>query len=225
MLPQSTSQLARVAITNDSQMPGDSVLSQVGLTSPMVPASTTRPVRSCCLRNATTGRSSNTIAFESAPDEVMACLCGPSCLCNGCTKHRPYGDADGTGDANGCGIGCPPDCPSCSNNEDGFVWPSSSIRGPSSDRLRFVSSVGPRPTLPHARGYSGIPDSFFESMSGLDMDEGYDDELDAEGSPDPMYITLPDQGSIQAPSSNSIPQKPTAMDSTINKTSQWNTRI
>jgi hypothetical protein len=39
-------------------------------------------------------------------------------------------------------------------------------------------------------------DPFFES--GFDMDIDYDDELDAEGSPDPAYIALPESSTDEA---------------------------
>lgn len=53
-------------------------------------------------------------------------------------------------------------------------------------------------------------------MSGVEMDEDYDDELDAEGSPDPAYAMLPD---LEAPESpfplNSLPRKSSKIASGI----------
>jgi len=118
-------------------------------------------------------------------------------MCFGCTKHRPYGDEEVTGDTVMHEPGCPPDCPSCSNMEDGFAWPSTSTR----NTLSFNQSAGQiQKSLSHSIHTTKIPGVSFSA----NMDEGWDDELDAEGSPDPDYVSLPDVSTEIAYKHNTI---------------------
>lgn len=121
---------------------------------------------------------------ETSPiDEEMACHCGPSCLCQGCTKHSPYGDSKGTGNSVVHGMGCPPDCQSCTN-ENGFVLASTSR---SCGRHAFNPTKGRQQPGPSHFSHETKMLTFGSAMEGY-----WDDELDAEGSPDPDYIMLPD---------------------------------
>ncbi|KAG8832707.1 hypothetical protein FRC17_000853 [Serendipita sp. 399] len=146
--------------------------------------------------------------------EMMDCLCGPDCVCLGCTKHGNKTSDDGHLPGTQ-GMDCPVDCPSCIDNEHGGAWPTSSFY-PASNHQWNASTSGSRsftfyPSLstnPHAQ-YASTSMSESDMMGGedtlaslnfgagldwlLDPDaEGdYDPDLDAEGSPNPDYIDLP----------------------------------
>jgi hypothetical protein len=125
----------------------------------------------------------------------MDCLCGPACLCLGCTKHQQ--NLDGDTDAVMHSADCPPDCPSCVDNSCGAAWPTShaSTSGTLAPLLGRRTAVGPSSWF----GPSATTQNF-------DLDLGaegeYDDEMDAEGSPDPEFCQLPEEST--KPAKNAI---------------------
>ena len=123
----------------------------------------------------------------------MDCLCGPGCLCLGCTKHQRNPDADTHTTESG---NCPPDCPSCIDNQSGAAWPGS---------LSSHPKPGVFAPLPAQKLVTSSSSWFAPSSTShnyeLDLDaEGeYDDELDAEGSPDPEFCNLLEYAEIPPP--------------------------
>jgi hypothetical protein len=128
-------------------------------------------------------------------DEAMECLCGPTCLCLGCKTHRHHGD-DIISELGSHAFGCPPDCPSCIDNECGPVLLTTYLGSATSSAyytqdegisnvdlggssLSQMREVGWRPAL------SPKPEWDWKEL--LEDDE----ELDAEGSPDPEFRPLP----------------------------------
>ncbi|KAG8765771.1 hypothetical protein FRC15_006763 [Serendipita sp. 397] len=166
-------------------------------------------------------------------NEMMECLCGPACVCLGCTKHGNYasGEADRQPSQ---GMDCPADCPSCIDNEHGAAWPTSSFH-PSSNQwtsggaFSFYPSVPTTVFAPQAStSTSSAPRlladdtlavlNFSKSLDWLldpDAEGDYDIDLDAEGSPNPEYIDLPSFATHMDTTDSTKPTKtpPAASDS------------
>jgi hypothetical protein len=111
----------------------------------------------------------------------MDCLCGPACLCLGCTKHQQ--NRDGDDDSNMHSGDCPPDCPSCVDNKFGAAWPASSGT--------FAPLLGR--TAVGLSNWFGFSTMAQNSELDLSAEGEYDDEMDAEGSPDPEFCKLPEE--------------------------------
>ncbi|PVG01901.1 hypothetical protein CPB86DRAFT_780772 [Serendipita vermifera] len=133
--------------------------------------------------------------FVLDQDSGMECLCGPSCLCLGCKTHRHPGD-DILSERGSHAFGCPPDCPSCIDNECGPVLLTTYLGSATSSAYYAqdnpISNVNLAQTsLSQMRedgwGPALSPKPEWDWRDLLEDDE----ELDAEGSPDPDFRPLP----------------------------------
>lgn len=189
---------------------------------------TCAPVRSCCSRKPTTGSVPKTAASSHAnvtpgaiPSpgfqsglvlqtqpavEYMECLCGPGCQCVGCAQHN-QGDSESMVHD---GMSCPVDCPSCVDNTHGAAWPSS-FAHPSSNGSSMYGSMPNTFTFHQDMSVDQLPLSLDVDLSNLGVMSSWDaqaiwsaltetsgDDIDADGSPNPDYIPLPEEGVLRA---------------------------
>lgn len=84
-----------------------------------------------------------------------------------------------------CNMHCPEGCPSCVDNSHGLEAPPRSHLGV----MEYESGATARFSL---GGFtSNVSTNEYSTWYNMDAEGEYDDELDAEGSPDPDYCPLP----------------------------------